>query len=85
MPDSIDKLAVEIAKALRAAGLDSVHTGRPLSKAEIAEFLGVSERSIDNYVARKLIPHIKLGNRVLFNLPDVRAALQKSTIKAAKR
>ncbi len=81
MPDTIDRLAVEIAKALRLAGIDSVHAGRPLSKAEVAEFLGISERSVDNYVKRKLIPHIKLGNRILFNLADVRAALQKHTVK----
>jgi excisionase family DNA binding protein len=54
---------------------------RPMTKAELAEFLGVSPRTVDNYVSARRIPFIKLGPRLVrFRLADVERALKRYTI-----
>lgn len=55
---------------------------RLLSKRELAAALNVSERTIDNWVAQKRIPYLRLSNRLIrFNLAKVEAALARYEIK----
>ncbi len=48
-----------------------------VSKREMAKHLGVSVRTIDTWMARRRLPHVKLGRTVRFNLRDVDAHLKK--------
>src|SRR4030095_16123386 len=51
---------------------------RLLSKRELAGVLNVSERTIENWLAQKRIPRLRLSNRLTrFNLPRVEAALAR--------
>ena len=53
-----------------------------LSKEELAAIKNVSKRTIDNWVARKLIPRVRLSNRLTrFSLPKVNAALARYEVK----
>jgi excisionase family DNA binding protein len=55
---------------------------RPMTKAELAEYLGVSPRTVDNYVSGRKIPFIKLGSRLIrFRLADVDRALKRYTVE----
>jgi excisionase family DNA binding protein len=55
---------------------------RLLSKRELAAALNVSERTIDNWLAQKKIPRLRLSNRLTrFNLSKVEAALARYEIK----
>jgi excisionase family DNA binding protein len=57
---------------------------RLLSKRELAAALNVSERTIDNWVAQKRIPYLRLSARLLrFNLAKVEAALARYEVKEA--
>jgi excisionase family DNA binding protein len=53
-----------------------------LSKQELALLVGVSPRTIDNWMAQKRIPFIRLSARLIkFNLERVKAALARYEIK----
>jgi excisionase family DNA binding protein len=53
-----------------------------LSKRELAAILGVSERTIENWLAQKKIPRLQLSARLTrFSLPKVEAALARYEIK----
>jgi excisionase family DNA binding protein len=53
-----------------------------LRKREIAELLKVSPRTIDKYVAKRLIPFIRMNPRFnLFRLADVERALARRTVR----
>jgi excisionase family DNA binding protein len=53
-----------------------------LSKQELALIVGVSPRTIDNWMARKRIPFIRLSARLIkFNLERVKAALVRYEVK----
>jgi excisionase family DNA binding protein len=55
---------------------------RLLSKRELAAVLNVSERTIENWLAQKKIPRLRLSNRLTrFNLPRVEAALALYEVK----
>ena len=54
---------------------------RPITKTELAQFLGVSLRTVDAYVSSRRIPYIKLGRLVRFRLPDVERALKRFTVE----
>jgi excisionase family DNA binding protein len=55
---------------------------RLLSKKELAAVLNVSERTLDNWLAQKKIPRLRLSNRLTrFNLSRVEAALARYEIK----
>jgi len=57
-------------------------TKRLLSKKELAAVLNVSERTLDNWLAQKKIPRLRLSNRLTrFNLSRVEAALARYEIK----
>lgn len=52
------------------------------NEREQAAALNISLRSLQNYREMRLIPHIRLGRRVLYNHADVMRALERLTIKA---
>lgn len=55
---------------------------RLLSKRELAFVLGVSTRTIENWLAQKRIPQLRLSARLTrFNLPKVEAALSRYEVK----
>jgi excisionase family DNA binding protein len=55
---------------------------RLLSKKELAKLLGVSTRTIENWLAAKRIPRLRLSARLTrFSLPRVEAALARYEIK----
>ena len=55
---------------------------RLLSKRELAAILGVSQRTIENWLAEKRIPRLRLSARLTrFSLPKVEAALNRYEIK----
>lgn len=58
-----------------------------VKKAELARALGVSPRTVDNWVSRRMIPYIAVSPRMhLFDLDDVKAALRdKFEVTAADR
>jgi excisionase family DNA binding protein len=67
--------------ALNDSSASSV-TKRLLSKRELAAVLNVSERTLDNWLAQKKIPRLRLSNRLTrFNLSRVEAALARYEIK----
>ena len=48
-----------------------------VKKTEAAKALGVSARTLDNWVARRIIPYVAVSPRMhLFDLEAVKAALQ---------
>jgi len=53
-----------------------------LRKDELAEVLGVSMRTITNWMNGRVIPFIKVGRTVLFRRGDVDQALQRFTFRA---
>ena len=53
-----------------------------LSKRELASAVGVSPRTIDNWMVQKRIPFIRLSARLIkFNLDRVKAALARYEVK----
>jgi excisionase family DNA binding protein len=59
---------------------------RLLSKRELAAVLGVSQRTIENWLAQKRIPQLRLSARLTrFSLPKVEAALARYEIKEVGR
>jgi excisionase family DNA binding protein len=61
-----------------AAGI----TKRLLSKRELAATLGVSQRTIENWLAQRRIPRLQLSARLTrFSLPKVEAALNRYEVK----
>lgn len=63
-----DKVAEKIAKRL-------LEQPRLLSKTQLASALGLSVATIDRYVARQVIPVLRLGSRVMFDPQRVVEAL----------
>ena len=56
-----------------------------LSKREVAAILGVSPRTIDNWISQKRIPYLRLSARLArFSLPKVEAALNRYEIKEVR-
>jgi excisionase family DNA binding protein len=59
---------------------------RLLSKRELAHCLGVSPRTIENWVAEKRIPQLRLSSRLSrFSLPRVEAALARYEVREVGR
>jgi excisionase family DNA binding protein len=56
----------------------SVHL---LDKRLLALKLGVSRRSVENMMQRRVIPYIRIGAIVRFRLTDVERALARYTVK----
>jgi excisionase family DNA binding protein len=59
--------------------LHSPFTAEPLpaylNKRQAAQQLGVTERTIDNWISRRLLPFLKIGRSVRFDSADVRQHL----------
>jgi hypothetical protein len=55
-----------------------------LNKKQLAQSLLVSERTIDTWRERSVIPFLKIRGVIRFNLADVRAALERHEIPAKK-
>jgi excisionase family DNA binding protein len=53
-----------------------------LHKDELATVLGVSKRTITNWMKSRAIPFIKVGRTILFRPADVDRALQRFTFRA---
>jgi excisionase family DNA binding protein len=58
-------------KLKTAATTETPETGL-VTKLELAKILRVSTRTIDNWIKRKIVPHLKIGRLVRF---DVRRCL----------
>ena len=57
-------------------------TKQLLSKRELAVVLGISERTIENWLAEKRIPRLRLSAKLTrFSLPKVEAALNRYEVK----
>ena len=58
-----------------------------VKKAEVARALGVSPRTVDNWIAKRLIPYVAVTPRMhLFDLDQVKLALEeKFGVSAADR
>jgi excisionase family DNA binding protein len=54
-----------------------------LRQKELAEALHVSERCIRNWQERRIVPFIKIGRVVLFEIDKVMSALERFERKAA--
>jgi predicted DNA-binding transcriptional regulator AlpA len=63
-------------------GTEAATPKRLLSKRELAAIFGVSQRTIENWLAEKRIPRLQLSARLQrFSLPKVEAALARYEIK----
>ena len=61
---------------------ERIFTRQLVSKKELAIAIGVSARTIDNWIAQKRIPFLRLSARLIrFNLERVMAALARYEIK----
>ena len=58
-----------------------------VKKAELAKALGVSQRTVDSWVAKRTIPYLAVSPRMhLFDLAEVKKALrEKFEVSAATR
>ena len=57
-----------------------------LCKRELASVLGISERTIENWLAKKLIPQLRFSPRLTrFSLPKVLAALGRYEVQEVGR
>jgi excisionase family DNA binding protein len=53
-----------------------------VDKFVIARVFGVSPRTIENWVAQRKIPFLRIGRRTMkFKIADVRRALDRKTVK----
>ena len=55
-----------------------------LTKDELAAFLNVKPRVVDNYIEDRLIPYIKIRKSVRFRREDVEKVLDQLTIRGPK-
>jgi excisionase family DNA binding protein len=53
-----------------------------IKKAELAQRLGVSPRTINKMMQRKVIPFYRLGGLRLFKLTEVEAAMERYRVDA---
>lgn len=53
-----------------------------LNKVQLAKEIGVSQRTISNWMQQRKIPYIKVGGRVLYSLERVLGALDKFEFKS---
>jgi excisionase family DNA binding protein len=58
-----------------------VNPQKLLDKTEAAKYLGLSVRTVDYYIQKRLLPFYKIGGKtVRFRLSDLDAALEKFRI-----
>ena len=51
-----------------------------LSREQIAAAFGISPRTVDRLIAKRQIPHIKIGNRPRFCLEECQEHFQRKRI-----
>lgn len=56
--------------------------GSLFNRREIADYIGVCERTISNMMTKRVIPVIKIGKSVRFDPIKVRKALEKYEIES---
>jgi excisionase family DNA binding protein len=54
-----------------------VNPPQVLNAREVAIYLGISERKVRSETTTGLIPHIRMGGRVLYRLQDIERLLDK--------
>ena len=47
-----------------------------ITKAQLAEAIGTSPRTINDWMSRGLIPYVRIGNVLRFDLAKVKAAME---------
>jgi len=57
---------------------ESNEPSRLLTKAQVAEELNVTVRTVSNWMSRGVLPHIKVSGRILFPWPEVRETLKRN-------
>jgi hypothetical protein len=53
-----------------------------MNEAQVAAYLSICPRSVRNLRRRRLIPHVRLGGRILYRLAEVNRALEKLEIRS---
>ena len=66
-----------ITKSAEPVPLEAESADGLLTKNQVALRVGVSIRTIESWMAKKLIPYIKIRKTVRFNWPDVERALKR--------
>ena len=51
-----------------------------LGNRQAAEFLGISPHSLRAFVQRRIVPHVKIGRRVLFDPEDLRRYIESKKV-----
>jgi excisionase family DNA binding protein len=55
-----------------------------MNRPEVAEYLGVSIRFVDNMIKDKKIPCARLGKRVIFSVPSINKWLDDNEVKVCE-
>jgi hypothetical protein len=65
-------------------GISDIRRNPPqiLSERELATYLDISERNARELRKRRVIPHVRLGGRVLYRLVQVNKALERLEIRS---
>lgn len=53
-----------------------------MNEAQVAVYLSICPRSVRSLRRRRLIPHVRLGGRILYRLAEVNRALEKLEIRS---
>jgi len=77
---TIDELCSRIIEGLQDRGFANLYP-RPLTKRELARWLSVSERWLDDAVRFRRIPFFRIGPLIRFDLAKVEKALHRSERK----
>jgi hypothetical protein len=58
---------------------------RLVRKKELLEIIPIGLRTLDSYIAKRVVPYLKIGGVVLFDVDEVVEALKKFKRKANTR
>ena len=81
--DAIEVKVREYAAAAHASGTVPAGIVKPswtegwVGKKEVAEHLGISQRTLYNWMERRLIPYMRIGRSVRFKLSEVDEAINR--------
>jgi excisionase family DNA binding protein len=53
-----------------------------VSKKRAAEHLGIGDRTLTDWMARRLIPYVRVGRKVIFNLREIDEHLKRREVQA---